>query len=374
MSACPPWQGAIIYAQPIIAPPAAVCLVLYKYVKKPFGWGIRQVYGGLIIEAWVGMRKFSGEIFDASPTIVAMGREDEFDVISNRKFYQNFQLSPLFFGSLGRSNFYQMGVDTAWATISMAVVISMKPLVLRGSMGAAVAIAVYNQLEDLNGLIGTFFTINDAAAQTLPNWMKVQDFLNVKQCVGKSCIEDDMRPAPEGWPADGGIEMKDIIFDYRTGGPSALSGVSVSIKAGEKIGASSSTKNAGLCPASDKAAELPRTNRRLWADRCRKVDAAERALQPRPAERRVGFDRRTRPLHPLVPPGPGEHRNRPAVPDPLRRHVRTLSFFAGPASPSAVELPASLSHPPPSAPDAIAACGRIWSAVTAWWRTATSSC
>ena len=30
------------------------------------------MYGGLIIEAWVGMRKFSGELFDASPTIRAM--------------------------------------------------------------------------------------------------------------------------------------------------------------------------------------------------------------------------------------------------------------------------------------------------------------
>jgi hypothetical protein len=40
-----------------------------------------------------------------------------------------------------------MAVDTAWAIISMGAVISM-----RGQMSAAVAIAVYNQLEEVNSL------------------------------------------------------------------------------------------------------------------------------------------------------------------------------------------------------------------------------
>jgi ABC-type multidrug transport system fused ATPase/permease subunit len=223
--------GMVLYSRPLITPFAVIALYLYKHVKKPFGWGIRQVYGGLIIEAWVGMRKFSGEMFDASPTIRAMGREEEFNAISNKKFYQNFQLSPLFFGSLGRSNFYGMVVDTAWATISMAALISM-----RGQMAPAVAIAVYNQLEELNNSIGLFFTVNDAAAQTLPNWMKVMDFLEVKQCVGKSCIEDDRRSPPAGWPVDGGVQMKDVVFDYRTGAPSALNGITITIESGQKIG------------------------------------------------------------------------------------------------------------------------------------------
>jgi ABC-type multidrug transport system fused ATPase/permease subunit len=65
---------------------------------------------------------------------------------------------------------------------------------------------------------------------------KIMEFLEVRECVGKNCIEDDARPAPAGWPADGAIEMKDIYFDYRTGAPCALNGVSVSVKSGEKIG------------------------------------------------------------------------------------------------------------------------------------------
>jgi hypothetical protein len=48
-------------------------------------------------------------------------------------------------------------------------------------MAPAVAIAVFNQLEELNSVIGNFFTYNDAAAQTLPNWMKVQEFLEVQR-------------------------------------------------------------------------------------------------------------------------------------------------------------------------------------------------
>jgi hypothetical protein len=79
--------GAVLYAKPIITPLAMVCLVCYKYVKKPFGWGIRQVYGGLILEAWVSMRKFSGEMFDGAPTVVAMGRQAEFNAMINSRYF-----------------------------------------------------------------------------------------------------------------------------------------------------------------------------------------------------------------------------------------------------------------------------------------------
>lgn len=43
-----------------------------------------------------------------------------------------------------------MAVDTAWAVISMGAVISM-----RGTMSPAVAIAVFNQLEEVNQLVGS---------------------------------------------------------------------------------------------------------------------------------------------------------------------------------------------------------------------------
>ena len=223
--------GAIGYANPLLVPIAAVVLFLYKFVKKPFGWGIRQVYGGAVLECWIGMRKYSGEIFDGSPTIRAMGRSPHFDTITCRKFWEWYQLSPLFFGSLGRSNFYGMVVDTAWATISMAFVIYS-----RGKMAPAIALAIYQQLEDLNQFIGTFFTLCDAASQSLPNYMKVQNFLKVKECVGKSCIEEDTGAAPAGWPSDGTIDMQNIVFDYNVGAPPALNDVSLAIKPGEKIG------------------------------------------------------------------------------------------------------------------------------------------
>ena len=48
------------------------------------------------------------------------------DVISAVDCTAGLQLSPLYFGSIGRSNFYGMLVDTVWATISMAVVIQMR--------------------------------------------------------------------------------------------------------------------------------------------------------------------------------------------------------------------------------------------------------
>ncbi len=81
-----------------------------------------------------------------------------------------------------------------------------------------------------------FFTEYDSAAQTLPDYMQISEFLEVEESVGKTCVEESGADAPAGWPVDGAIEMKDIFFDYQVGAPYALNGVSVSIKSGETIG------------------------------------------------------------------------------------------------------------------------------------------
>jgi hypothetical protein len=51
--------GAVVWlmAWQIITPIACACLVAYRFVKAPYGWGIQQVYGGLILELNVSMRK-----------------------------------------------------------------------------------------------------------------------------------------------------------------------------------------------------------------------------------------------------------------------------------------------------------------------------
>ena len=71
----------------------------------------------------IGMRKFSGEIYDASTTIVAMGRQPEFDRLICGKFWERFNVAAVLgaFGQLLRH-----GSDAVWATVSMAIVISMR--------------------------------------------------------------------------------------------------------------------------------------------------------------------------------------------------------------------------------------------------------
>jgi hypothetical protein len=73
--------GVVLYAKPIITRLAMVFLVCYDAKKPAFGWGIRQVYEGLILGEWVAMWKFLGEMFDGASTIVAMGRQAEFNAI-----------------------------------------------------------------------------------------------------------------------------------------------------------------------------------------------------------------------------------------------------------------------------------------------------
>jgi len=38
------------------------------------------------------------------------------------------------------------------------------------------------------------------------------------------------------WPADGKLELKDVVLSYRPGLPSVLKGISMNISPGEKIG------------------------------------------------------------------------------------------------------------------------------------------
>lgn len=41
---------------------------------------------------------------------------------------------------------------------------------------------------------------------------------------------------PPSWPANGRVELKDIVLNYRPGLPPVLKGISMTVKGGEKIG------------------------------------------------------------------------------------------------------------------------------------------
>ena len=73
--------AVVVFARPLIAPLAVVTLALYKFTRKPFGWAIQQVMGGLIHTSNIQMRKTAGEIYEAAPTIKAMGRLEEFETM-----------------------------------------------------------------------------------------------------------------------------------------------------------------------------------------------------------------------------------------------------------------------------------------------------
>jgi len=81
-------------------------------------------------------------------------------------------------------------------------------------------------------------TLNDNLAQKIPDYNKIGAFLEVTECAGKPAVEDTANPssAVSDWPTSGEIEIEDAVFHYATGRASALSGVSCSIAAGEKIG------------------------------------------------------------------------------------------------------------------------------------------
>ena len=88
------------------------------------------------------------------------GREAQFELLTNDNFYKELQVGPLFMSAMGRSNFYGMVVDSMWATVSMAAVIT-----LRGKVAPTVAIAIFHQLEQLNMHVGNLLSVNDVCAQ-----------------------------------------------------------------------------------------------------------------------------------------------------------------------------------------------------------------
>eukprot|EP01052_Picozoa_sp_SAG31_P009033 SAG31_NODE_467_length_15267_cov_13.792919_9_plen_92_part_00 len=61
--------------------------------------------GGLIQETNIKQRKLAGELFDASPTICAMGRQPLFDNITNHELYLSSQNITLILGAFGKSNY-----------------------------------------------------------------------------------------------------------------------------------------------------------------------------------------------------------------------------------------------------------------------------
>ena len=135
-------------------------------------------------------------------------------------------------GGFGKSNVHGLVVDTLWASVAMVVVVSLK-----GKISPAAAIAIFNQLEELNNMVSWLWAVIDSVADKMPQYSRIKEFLLVEECVGKPCIEQDAKqPAPEGWPTNGAIEFTDVSFNYASSAPNALTGISFDIKSGEKIG------------------------------------------------------------------------------------------------------------------------------------------
>ena len=135
-------------------------------------------------------------------------------------------------GGFGKSNVHGLVVDTIWASVAMVVVVSLK-----GKISPAAAIAVFNQLEELNNMVSWLWAAIDSVADKMPQYSRIKEFLSVEECVGKPCIEQDAsQPAPEGWPKNGAIEFTDVSFNYSRSAPNALTDISFKIKSGEKIG------------------------------------------------------------------------------------------------------------------------------------------
>jgi ABC-type multidrug transport system fused ATPase/permease subunit len=57
-----------------------------------------------------------------------------------------------------------------------------------------------------------------------------------------TCVEQEAphglpaKSPPSTWPANGHVELKDVVFNYRPELPLVLKGISMTVRAGEKIG------------------------------------------------------------------------------------------------------------------------------------------
>jgi len=51
----------------------------------------------------------------------------------------------------------------------------------------------------------------------------------------KAQIREDVALPAGLWPAQGAIQIKDLVLSYRPGLPAVLKGISLDIKAGEKV-------------------------------------------------------------------------------------------------------------------------------------------
>ena len=223
--------ATIVWGNPAIAPAALICLFAQTKTKGPLGWARKHIVSGVKREEILNTRKLAGENFDAASTVQAMGRVQEFTTIQNATIYKSSLWNPLILGGLKRSAFFSMAVSTSWAFISMAAVVSM-----RNKAPAAIAIAIFNQLSGLKATVAQMQNNVDFLNQKVPEFEQIVEFLDTKEANGKPAVEEAKPSAPESWPKTGRVSLTDVVFHYTNGAPSALSGVSVEIQAGENIG------------------------------------------------------------------------------------------------------------------------------------------
>lgn len=65
------------------------------------------------------------------------------------------------------------------------------------------------------------------------------------------------RKPPTDWPSSGAIQFKDVVMSYRKGLPPVLKGITLDVKAGERIGVVGRTGAGKVCPGSDFCQKLP---------------------------------------------------------------------------------------------------------------------
>ncbi|KAJ7165411.1 P-loop containing nucleoside triphosphate hydrolase protein [Mycena filopes] len=166
------------------------------------------------------------------PTIRCYGEIDRF--VLDNKYYIDLENRALFLTV----------TNQRWLAVRLDALGSI--LVFLVGIFAAVGVSGISPAEV--GLILTYTTsLTQMFAVTTRLSAEVENYMNSVERVVHYARGDlvpkeaphestlDTKPAPE-WPAHGAIEFKDVTMAYRAGLPNVLHGISLQIKAGEKIG------------------------------------------------------------------------------------------------------------------------------------------
>lgn len=219
---------AVMLAVPQALPVVLLAGLAWRWVSFPKTWVFTQVIPMFTREVYQNPLTIAAEEHQVLMIIRAMRAERHFDLAMQRTAMHLVYGRFCLWGGLLLKDVLSLPIKAMFVMCAIGCVVHVKA---QGG-DVAHALVLYNiawglvrKINDLNWKL-------DKAIERLVQYRNIEDFVHAEHSEQRDVGE---QPEPS-WPSAGAVRFEDVVFRYCAGGPVALNGVTVRIRAGEKVG------------------------------------------------------------------------------------------------------------------------------------------